>query len=141
MLVVFMFSNIGSLTSQKKFILVKFLVVTIYHITARLETIKLIQEVCKVLLSLLAYMEEELATCAVCSRDLTRHDSIDRGIGPMMRKIGDYIMIISKAPFGKYCIAKKVDLGNENFQKVVWTSWIQKMVRQRDDVRSNRCEH
>ena len=31
MLVVFMFSNIGSLTSQKKFILVKFLVVTIYH--------------------------------------------------------------------------------------------------------------
>ena len=41
-------------------------------------------------------------------------------------------MIISKAPFGKYLA--KVDLGNENFQKVVWTSWIQKMVRQRDDV-------
>ena len=34
-------------------------------------------------------------------------------------------MIISKAPFGKYCIAK-VDLGNENFQKVVWTSRFKK---------------
>ena len=47
------------------------------------ETIKLIQEVCKSPLESAIAYGRRTGNCAVCSRDLTRHDSIDRGIGPI----------------------------------------------------------
>ena len=47
------------------------------------ETIKLIQEVCKSPLDSAIAYGRRTGNCAVCSRDLTRHDSIDRGIGPI----------------------------------------------------------
>ena len=47
------------------------------------ETISLIQEVCKSPLESAIAYGRRTGNCAVCSRDLTRHDSIDRGIGPI----------------------------------------------------------
>jgi hypothetical protein len=47
------------------------------------EVVEQIKEVCKdPLESAIAY-GKRTGNCAVCSRDLTRHDSIDRGIGPI----------------------------------------------------------
>lgn len=47
------------------------------------EVIEQIKEVCKSPLESAIAYGKRTGNCAVCSRDLTRHDSIDRGIGPI----------------------------------------------------------
>tara|TARA_R100000781_G_C4045650_1_gene115590 strand:+ start:124 stop:813 length:690 start_codon:yes stop_codon:yes gene_type:complete len=47
------------------------------------EVIEQIKEVCKSPLDSAIAYGRRTGNCAVCARDLTRHDSIDRGIGPI----------------------------------------------------------
>ena len=76
------------------------------------ETIKLIQEVCKSPLESAIAYGRRTGNCAVCSRDLTRHDSIDRGIGPICaERLGLYN---DKSP--------KHHLVNTASQRLIWAT-------------------
>ena len=47
------------------------------------DTVTEIKEICKDSLESAVAYGRRTGNCAVCNRDLTRHDSIDRGIGPI----------------------------------------------------------